>query len=277
MVAQEGLSGWFSRFVVLGTEAKEQASALAEGCSDQALSALITDLSYQGDSTSTVVMPDGSSGTCHVFPIAFNSPSEGYVSIKSQAVVRDAFANLEIAMDFNNIHLESVPADPLYGKLIVQTLVINNGTSLDPDDFRMHVSGVGPTPSSFDGSATGVVVTLSAGAYSVSEDPVLGFAQTTSSGCAGVIAGGQVKGCTVTNTAVTTTLTLIANIVNDNNGTNVPADVALFIDGTPAVLGQPHAHSPEREHMPQAQQHSLATLPPPGATTARGAATSTLP
>lgn len=108
MVVEESSSGWFSRFNILGTEAKEQANALAEGCAEQALATLLTNPSYIGDATTTTA-----DGTCHIFPIQLNFPVMGLVTIKTQAVVRESYANLDMAMEMNDIHLNSIPNDDI--------------------------------------------------------------------------------------------------------------------------------------------------------------------
>ena len=66
LCVEGSLAGFHARFSILGTEAKEQAAALAEGCADQALSAVVTDPTYTGHTTTTI-----SVGTCYVFPIVF--------------------------------------------------------------------------------------------------------------------------------------------------------------------------------------------------------------
>ncbi|MEI7719589.1 MAG: hypothetical protein WCI89_00005, partial [bacterium] len=85
MVAQEGFAGWHARFNVLGTEAKEQATALADGCADQALMLVITGFSYS--SSTTLTLP---SGTCSIAPM--DTSSKGFVTIRSQAQVRGSYA-----------------------------------------------------------------------------------------------------------------------------------------------------------------------------------------
>ena len=106
MIVNEGFAGWMTRFVVLGTEAKEQANALAEGCADQALALLITDPTYLGNSTSNTP-----GGDCKVFAISPTDLQAGLVTIKTQAVVRDAFVNLQVryALPHTRISWEEVP------------------------------------------------------------------------------------------------------------------------------------------------------------------------
>src|SRR3989338_8808139 len=94
MAAQEASSGWYARYNILGTEAKEQSSALAEGCADQALAMLITDPDYRGNAPITTA-----GGTCHVFDVTLNTPLVGFVTIATQAEVREAYTNLQLTTD----------------------------------------------------------------------------------------------------------------------------------------------------------------------------------
>ena len=244
MTTQEGMSGWYTRFTVLGTQSKEQANALAEGCADQALAALVTDVTYTGNTDSTFP-----AGTCHVYPVEFNTPSSGMVTIKTQAVVQGSYANLALATNLNSVHLGAIPSAPQYGTLIVQTLVTSatGGATPDPSAFTMRVASVNPSKSSFPGASTGVVVTIptptaSAVNYSVTEDALSGFAPNFTAQCSGAIKGGEIKSCTVSNAPVTTTLTLIANVSNTYGVTTAqPADIPLYIDGTQVTLG--HAYT----------------------------------
>ncbi len=231
MAVQEGSSGWYSRFAILGTEAKEQANSLAEGCADQALAAIVTNPNYGGDATTTTA-----GGTCHVFPIQFNTPVSGFVTVKTQAAVRGSYANLEITMNMAEIHLGT--PQPGKGTLIVVTQTINDGSgTATSSSFSMHVAAVNPSQSNFAGSDTGVPITTDAGAYTVTETAIAGYATTVSTNCSGNISAGQIKFCTITNDDIMTTLTLVANVTNDNAGTNAPADFPLFIDGVAATLG----------------------------------------
>lgn len=238
MSVEGSIAGWRARFNVLGTEAKEQASALAQGCADQALSAIMTDPSYTGDATTTTDV-----GTCHVFPIEFNFPIEGVVSIRTQAVVRGSYANLEMQLDMSEIHIDSIPEAPTKGTIVVITNVVNDGEgALHASDFTMHTSGGNPTLTSFAGSESGVIVRVDPGAYSITEDSASGYATTFSTNCTGSIGTGDIAFCTVTNDDITTTLTILVNVVNDNGGTREYDEFSVFIDGNPVAsddLGTP--------------------------------------
>ncbi len=232
MVAEEGFAGWHARFNVLGTEFKEQASALAEGCIDQTITGLVMGVSYDGETPLASPI-----GTCNVL-VSTSTP--GTVIINTQANVSGSYTNVGMAVQFNDVHIGTVPSAPTTGTLIIQTLVgvTGGGTVPSPSDFTMRVSGVTPTQTSFGGSATGVVVHVSPGAYNITEDSFGGYRATLSSDCAGTISGGDIKSCTVTNDVVVTTWTLVANVTNLFNGTSQPADVPLLLDGAPVVLGK---------------------------------------
>jgi hypothetical protein len=96
-----------ARFDILGTEAKEQSVALAEACKDQTLAALISDLSYTGNATTTSPV-----GTCYIFPILLNTPTTGVVTLKIQSRVQNSFSNLEFQIAMNNIHIGNIPLPP---------------------------------------------------------------------------------------------------------------------------------------------------------------------
>lgn len=232
MTVEEGSSGWYARFNILGTEAKEQATSLAEGCAEQAMAKLLTDPTYTGGATTTT-----SIGTCHIFPIQLNFPVAGLVTIKTQAVVRESYANLDMAMNMNDIHFGNIPTAPTTGTLFITTHVINDSTGTQlAGNFTMSVSA-NPN-STFPGTESGTAVIVQPGAYSVSEVSVLpNYTKSATTNCSGTITAGAIKFCTITYDDITTTLTVIANVVNDNGATNLPTDFPLFIDGNPVTLG----------------------------------------
>lgn len=235
MAADESSSGWFARFNILGTEAKEQANALAEGCAEQALAMLLTDPTYTGNIDITSL-----DGTCHVFPIQLNFPTAGLVTIRTQGVVRGSYTNLDMAMEMNDLHFSSIPTAPTTGTLFITTVVRNDGMPAGTSQANNFSMSVSANPSSiFAGSESGVAVVIQPGAYSISETLILpNYTKESSGDCSGSIVGGQVKFCTITYDDVTTTLTLLANVTNNDSGTKSPTDFPLFIDGVPAVLGQ---------------------------------------
>ena len=85
--------------------------------------------------------------------------------------------------------------------LIVITEVVNdNGGTLTPADFTLNVTGNNPAPASFPGEGPpGTAVTLDPGNYSAGIFPRAGYAITSfSPDCAGTIANGESKTCTIT-------------------------------------------------------------------------------
>ncbi|MCB1719319.1 MAG: hypothetical protein KDK05_29640, partial [Candidatus Competibacteraceae bacterium] len=101
-----------------------------------------------------------------------------------------------------------------FGSLtIVKTVVNDNGGTLSSSDFTINVSGNNPSQTSFAGSESGVVVTVEAGAYSVTEDPVAGYSGSFSADCSGDIAAGENKTCTVTNDDIAPTITVTKVVI----------------------------------------------------------------
>src|SRR5437773_202866 len=116
-------------------------------------------------------------------------------------------------------------------RLVVMKHVINNdGGTKAAADFTITVTGGSPAPATFAGSEAGTVVTLNAGAYSVDEATVIGYAKSLSSGCAGTIAVSETKTCTITNDDIARPqLTVIKHVVNDDGGTKVASDFAITV------------------------------------------------
>jgi Prealbumin-like fold domain len=73
-------------------------------------------------------------------------------------------------------------------------------------------------------------VTLDAGSYSVSESGPSGYGASYSADCAGSIAVGQTKTCTVTNDDIAPKLIVIKHVINDNGGTSVAGDFTMSVD-----------------------------------------------
>ncbi len=118
MVAEEEFSGWHIRFNVLGTEQKEEADALADGCANQALARLITDPLFSGGALNQLP-----SGTCYVYPITVSDT--GDVLIRVQARVGDALleratvSNLAFSTNISTIHIGTA-TDASYGLVGVE-------------------------------------------------------------------------------------------------------------------------------------------------------------
>ena len=122
-------------------------------------------------------------------------------------------------------------------KLIVIKHVVNtNGGTLSASDFTMNVSGSNVSDPSFPGvESPGTTVTLNAGAYSVTEDPVIGYSGSLSTDCSGSISVGQTKTCTITNSDKPGTLIVKKVIKNDNGGTGTYSDFSFKVNGGSSI------------------------------------------
>ena len=83
---------------------------------------------------------------------------------------------------------------------VIKTVITDDGGTASAGDWTMNVNGTDVSNASFAGSETGVMVTLDAGAYSVSESGgASGYAANLSSDCSGTIDLGDSLTCTITN------------------------------------------------------------------------------
>ena len=102
-----------------------------------------------------------------------------------------------------------------------------------PSAWFMTVTGSNPSPASFDGAAApGTAVTLDPGAYSVDASGPAGYSSTVSADCAGTIAAGETKTCTITNDDQPATLIVTKHVINDNGGGAEASDFTLDSGGT---------------------------------------------
>lgn len=112
MTVEMSQTGWSTRFLILGTEAKAESLALAHSCADLAVAKIMTNPTYLGNSTTTLV-----SGYCYIFPLLIDTPSPNLLTVKVRGVVRQAVTNLEQQYDMADIYLDEValPANPPTG------------------------------------------------------------------------------------------------------------------------------------------------------------------
>ena len=119
---------------------------------------------------------------------------------------------------------------------VIKTVINNNGGTRVASDFTLNVTGDNATPASFSGSA-GTAVTLSAGSYSVDETEIAGYTKTLGTGCSGTIALGESRTCTITNDDQPATLTVIKQVINDEEesaGEANASDFTMLVTGTNA-------------------------------------------
>jgi len=112
----------------------------------------------------------------------------------------------------------------------VQNDNVNAAGDAIASDFIMNVTGTDVSDTSFEGSETGVTVTLDAGAYSVEEGDHDGYSVTYSEDCSGTIGVGEELTCTVTNNDLSPTsafVTFIKEVVNAFGGSAQPSDFSF--------------------------------------------------
>ncbi len=139
----------------------------------------------------------------------------------------------------NNVASASVtinqPAPTSATLLVIKNVINDNGGTATSSDFTINVNGSNPAPASFAGSELGTNVTLAAGAYSVGETPVAGYASSLSVDCSGTIALGENKTCTVTNDDIQAKLTVNKTV---SGGTALVGDFTLKVGATSVTSGQ---------------------------------------
>ena len=123
---------------------------------------------------------------------------------------------------------------------VIKTVVNDNGGTAAASAFTMTINGViASGGNSFPGAAAGVTRSITTfGSYGVTESSVPGYTQTSASAdCAGTIALGQHKTCTITNDDVAPKLTLVKVVVNDNGGAQQPSAWNLAAAGPAGFNG----------------------------------------
>jgi dipeptidyl aminopeptidase/acylaminoacyl peptidase len=119
--------------------------------------------------------------------------------------------------------------------LVVRKTVVNDdGGTAQPSAFTLSVTGGSPSPATFPGSSSGTSVSLAAGSYEVRETAGPGlYATAYSAGCAGAIAAGETRMCTVTNDDTPAKLLVRTLVVNDDgSGDAIPSDFTMTVAGT---------------------------------------------
>jgi hypothetical protein len=104
LTIEVGQAGFYTRFMVLGTQWKEQSRVVAQSCGEQALAHILTDTTWTGGSTSTL-----SQGVCHTSPIQKNYPSPGLLTIRVSGEVKERFTNLVQVYQMGNVYLGTTP------------------------------------------------------------------------------------------------------------------------------------------------------------------------
>lgn len=132
--------------------------------------------------------------------------------------------------------------------IVIKHVINDNGGPKHASDFTMHINGVTATGgNSFPGAESpGTNKEVTAGSYTVTEDPVAGYTMSTSGACSGSIADGETKTCTITNDDQAAHLIVIKHVVNANGGKAKASNFTMKINGITATGGNtfPGAEAP---------------------------------
>lgn len=83
---------------------------------------------------------------------------------------------------------------------VVKHVINDNNGNKVAGDFTMNVTATNPSIASFAGiESPGQFITLDAGAYSIDETSLSGYAKTLGANCSGTILAGETKICIITN------------------------------------------------------------------------------
>ena len=192
-----------------------------------------------GDSANTTFAGVANPGTTYSF-------DEGYTFSVTEIGLPAGYAQISASGDCSGAIAADVTKvcaitnDDIAPRLTVVKHVINdNGGKATAGQWTMNVSATNPSASSFPGAESpGTTTTLNAGAFTVTESGGPGgYLQTGAVGCAGTIALGETKTCTITNDDGAPSLTLIKTVINNNGGTAVATAFTLKRGRADADLG----------------------------------------
>lgn len=116
--------------------------------------------------------------------------------------------------------------------VVIKHVINNDGGTASSSDFTMVVDNIFPAQSMFQGSETGTNVTIYEGYYNVWEYNRPDYSQNYSPDCSGIIKGGEIKTCTITNDDLLPAhLIVIKKVINNDGGTANPSDFTMFVNG----------------------------------------------
>jgi len=96
--------GWYTREGVLSQELKQQSVTRAQSCLGVVAAQVLVDPSFSGDATTT-----DHYGTCYIFPLQFNVPERGMVTVRVRSVVHDSYTVLEAVYDMHDVQVHAAP------------------------------------------------------------------------------------------------------------------------------------------------------------------------
>jgi hypothetical protein len=98
--------------------------------------------------------------------------------------------------------VNSAPPPTTASLTIITQVINNNGGAALPSAATLRITGNSPSANTLAGSSAGTTITLGAGNYSVTGDPMTGYAEIASASCdaanAGSIAVGESRVCVIT-------------------------------------------------------------------------------
>ncbi len=199
----------------------------------------------------TVMNDNGGTLTQSSFPVAIggataqwgsNTVSPGTYTVSEtqqsgyQASVwsGDCDANGNVTLTDNQTKTCSITNNDQPGQIrVIKSVTNDNGGNAVASDFQLNINGVAKNQNQYYSS--------NAGTYTVSENAVTGYAQT-SIACRNdanqqvvahpvTLALAQSVTCTVTNDDNAPQLKVVKNVTNDNGGTALPASFQLTVNG----------------------------------------------
>ena len=123
---------------------------------------------------------------------------------------------------------------------IIKQVVNNSGGTATPGAFSGSFSGITASSGNTWSGATTTKTITTIGSYTVTENPVFGYAASYSADCSGSISSGNNKTCTITNSDIAPILTL-TKLVNNvtpytNDGTSTPTAFTIGTTGGPTNI-----------------------------------------
>ncbi|MEK7531136.1 MAG: vWA domain-containing protein [Patescibacteria group bacterium] len=233
----------------LYAEFKHTANGLAESCINQALLNIAADYSYTVAAPVVVSLSGGLE--CSIESVTFGAETnhQKTFTIRTKAEYSGAYSALNVSAAATDP--SASPYDR--GTILVRVAIINDdgGTaSANATDITVPIGG-NAYPSSFDGDVYWRTVTVDAGSYGIQATAISSYTLSSSSGCSGTVADGEVKQCTFTfdDTPTTGKITMNVIIVNNDGGamTSMPNTVLVLTHNSTVVnpqAGIPTTYAP---------------------------------
>ncbi|HLB71363.1 MAG TPA: hypothetical protein VJJ51_10005, partial [Candidatus Methanoperedens sp.] len=115
--------------------------------------------------------------------------------------------------------------------VVIKHVINNDGGTASSSDFTIVVDGNSQS-TAFQGSEAGTTVTIYEGYYNVWEYNRPDYSQSNSPDCSGIIKGGEIKTCTITNDDIQPAHLIVKkHVINDNTGSMKASDFTMYIYG----------------------------------------------